>query len=259
VKLPLYQLDAFASARFRGNPAAVCPLSQWLDEATMQAIAAENNLSETAFFVAADGGYHIRWFTPVQEVDLCGHATLASARVIFDRLAPELEEVRFTSRSGELRVDRDGDLLALDFPAWPASPGPIPEGFEAAMGRAPREVLRARNLLAVYGSEDEVRGLAPDFERLKRLDAFGVIATAPGSDADYVSRYFAPGAGVPEDPATGSSHCTLIPYWAARLGRNRLRARQVSARGGEFSCELRGDRVRIAGRVVPYLEGTIEV
>jgi predicted PhzF superfamily epimerase YddE/YHI9 len=259
MKLPLYQLDAFAADRFRGNPAAVCPLEEWLDDATLQAIAAENNLAETAFFVGRDGSYHIRWFTPTTEMPLCGHATLASARVIFDRLAPARGEVQFQSRSGELRVARDGELLALDFPALPGTPCSVPDGFAAAMSLAPRELLCARNLLAVYGSEEEVRGLKPDFDAEKRLDAIGVIATAPGSDVDYVSRYFAPGAGVPEDPATGSAQCTLVPYWAARLGRTRLRSRQVSARVGEFSCELRGDRVKIAGRVVPYLEGTIEV
>jgi predicted PhzF superfamily epimerase YddE/YHI9 len=259
MKLPLYQLDAFASARFRGNPAAVCPLPGWIDEAAMQAIAAENNLAETAFLVGENGRYQIRWFTPVKEVALCGHATLASARVIFDRLSPGLEEVRFDSQSGELRVTRAGELLALDFPSLPGTRCEPPEGMVAALGREPREVLRARNLMAVYASEDEVRGLRPDFDGIANLDAFGVIVTAPGRDVDFVSRYFAPGAGVPEDPATGSAHCTLVPYWAARLGRAKLKGLQVSTRVGEFFCEHLGERVKIAGRVFPYLEGTIEV
>ena len=259
MRLPLYQVDAFTGRVFAGNPAAVCPLERWLDEATMQAIAAENNLSETAFFVRAEGGYDIRWFTPLQEMDLCGHATLASGFVVFHHLDPAARAVTFRSRSGPLEVTRDGERLGLDFPARPPSACPRPAAIDQALGLPPREVLRARDYLSVFESEAEVRALAPRMEQVAALDALGVIVTAPGRDADFVSRFFAPRAGVPEDPVTGSAHCTLIPYWAARLGRKKLHALQVSRRGGELWCEDRGERVLIAGRAVRYLEGAIEV
>ena len=225
----------------------------------MQAIAAENNLSETAFFVRNRDGYDLRWFTPVSEIDLCGHATLASAFIIFEKLDRSAREVTFNSRSGPLMVHRDGELLALDFPARPAARiEPMPE-LEAALGATPRETWRARDVMAVFGAEAEVRSLAPHMEKLKRLDLHAVIATAPGRDSDFVSRFFAPSVGVPEDPVTGSAHCTLIPYWAQRLERNRMHARQISPRGGELFCEHRGDRVSIAGRGVLFLEGTIRI
>ncbi len=259
MKLPIYQVDAFASRVFTGNPAAVCPLEKWLEDATLQAIALENNLSETAFLVREGEGYRIRWFTPAVEVDLCGHATLASAHVVFQTLEPARRAVTFASRSGPLSVTREGELLRLDFPSRPPAPCEAPAGFVEALGRPPREVLRARDLLAVYETEAEVRSLAPDFAMLHRIGAFGHIVTAKGSNCDFVSRFFAPNSGVPEDPATGSSHCTLTPFWAKRLGKARLHARQVSSRGGELFCEDRGDRVWIAGRAVKYLEGTIEV
>jgi PhzF family phenazine biosynthesis protein len=264
MKLPIYQIDAFASAVFRGNPAAVCPLERWLPEQTMQSIAAENNVAETAFFVPRNGGaaheieYDIRWFSPEVEIDLCGHATLASGLVVFTRIGPGRESVTFHSKSGPLTVHRAGELLALDFPARPPERCEA-DGVAEALGAAPRETWRSRDLMAVYDSEEAVRGLTPSFDRLRALDVFGVIATAPGREVDFVSRFFAPRQGVPEDPATGSSHCTLVPYWSRRLGRKTLRARQLSARVGDFSCEDRGERVRIAGRAVPYLEGTIEV
>jgi PhzF family phenazine biosynthesis protein len=262
MRLPLYQIDAFVTGEpFSGNPAAVCPLDSWLPDELMQAIAAENNLSETAFFVPEGEGYALRWFTPATEVDLCGHATLASAYVIFSFLAPSLQAVRFrTEKAGTLAVSRDGELLALDFPARPPEPCAAPEGLAAALGRAPKAVLAARDYLAVYGDPEDVAALAPDFSAIARLDRFAVIATAPGSGGvDFVSRFFAPARGVDEDPATGSAHCTLIPYWAERLGKSRLLARQVSRRGGILHCELLADRVAIAGRAVLYLEGTIEV
>jgi len=259
MRIPIYQLDAFSERPFSGNPAAVCPLERWLEEATLQSIAAENNLSETAFLVGGSGRYEIRWFTPTSEVDLCGHATLASARVVFDRLEAGRSEVSFASASGPLLVQRDGDRLALDFPSRPASPCPEPAGLTEALGRAPREVLQARDTMAVFASEEDVRSLAPDMERLGRLDTFGVIVTAPGLSVDFVSRFFAPRKGVPEDPVTGSAHCSLIPFWAERLGKTRLLARQISPRGGTLHCELRGDRVTIAGAVATYLEGTIEI
>ena len=259
MRIPIYKLDAFTSRVFHGNPAAVCPLALWLPDETLQQIAAENNLSETAFFVEAKGGYEIRWFTPKQEVDLCGHATLASAHVILNFVKPGLSSVKFSSKSGTLRVARTGDLLALDFPTRAPKACPPPHGLVEALGAAPEKTYLSRDVIAVYESEDAVRRLAPDFPKLAEVNAFAIVVTAPGNEADFVSRFFAPRLGVDEDHATGSSHCTLIPYWAKRLGKKRLRALQLSARGGELFCDLRGERVQIAGRTVLYLEGTIEV
>jgi PhzF family phenazine biosynthesis protein len=259
MKIPIYQIDAFTSRVFGGNPAAVCPLESWLDDATLQAIAAENNLSETAFFVGRDGKYDIRWMTPVAEVDLCGHATLASGWVVFNRLETGCDEVEFGSRSGPLKVVREGDLLALDFPARPPEPVGDTRAVGEALGRPPRQLLAARDYLALYDTEEEVRALRPDMARVSALDRHAVIASAPGQSCDFVSRFFAPAWGVAEDPATGSSHCTLVPYWAPRLGKDRLTARQVSSRGGELFCELRGARVSIAGRAALFLEGRIEI
>lgn len=262
MRLPLFQLDAFTERVFTGNPAAVCPLERWLDDGLLQAIAAENNLSETAFLVRHGDGsaWHIRWFTPAVEVDLCGHATLAAAAVVLETLDPGSEQVRFHSRSGPLDVARRGPLLELDFPARPPQrlAAGLP-GLAEALGLAPLEVWQARDVMALLADEEQVRSLRPDLARLAALPTFAVIVTAPGREADFVSRFFAPAKGVPEDPVTGSSHCTLVPYWAERLGRTRLRARQLSARGGELLCELRGDRVALAGRVARYLEGFIEV
>ena len=259
MRIPLYQVDAFAGRVFAGNPAAVCPLERWLDEATLQAIAAENNLSETAFFTRAGDGYDLRWFTPMQEIDLCGHATLASAFVVFHHLDPAARAVTFRSKSGPLIVTREGDLLSMEFPARPPAACERPATIEQALGSSPREVLRARDYLAVFESEEQVLALEPRMELVGALDALGVIATAPGRASDFVSRFFAPRAGVPEDPVTGSAHCTLIPYWSQRLGVKQLHALQVSRRGGELWCEDRGERVVMAGRAVRYLEGTIEV
>jgi PhzF family phenazine biosynthesis protein len=259
MKLPIYQIDAFANEVFRGNPAAVCPLEQWLDDSRLQAIAAENNLAETAYLVTQGDAYGLRWFTPQQEVDLCGHATLASAYVIFHCLKSEMNSITFNSQSGPLYVTREGDLLCMDFPARAPVACSVSETLAGALGKPPRETLCSRDYLAIYDSEDEVRALQPNFEALKTLDRLGVIVTAPGRTADFVSRFFAPGAGIPEDPVTGSAHCTLAPYWARRLDKRKLRAFQVSARGGEIFCELRGNRVLIAGRCVKYMEGTIYV
>ena len=259
MKLHCFFIDAFSDRPFHGNPAGVCPLERWLPDATLQAIAAENNLAETAFFVPRGEAFDLRWFSPTVEVDLCGHATLASAFVLGRILGDARERLTFHSKGGVLHVTRDGDWLALDFPARAPEPCAIPEALIRGLGATPREVLRARDYLAAFGSEHEVRALAPDFAALATLDAFGVIVTAPGETADFVSRFFAPRVGINEDPATGSSHCTLIPYWAKRLGKRRLDALQVSARGGEFRCEDRGDRVSIGGRAVRYLEGAIEV
>ncbi len=259
MRLPLYQVDAFTSRVFGGNPAAVCPLEAWLPDDTLQGIALENNLSETAFFVKEPSGWRVRWFTPTQEVDLCGHATLGAAYVLVHHVQPGLERVEFASRSGPLVVTREGDWLALDFPSRPPQPCALPAGLAEALGATPRQTLASRDLVAVFDSEAEVRALAPDMAKLSTVEFFAVTATAPGRDADFVSRFFAPRAGVPEDPVTGSAHCSLIPYWAQRLGKTSLFARQVSARGGELRCELKGERVKIAGRGVLYLEGHITV
>lgn len=255
----IFQIDAFTDRLFAGNPAAICPLQTWLPDATMQAIAAENNLAETAFFVPTDDGYDLRWFTPTVEVDLCGHATLASAYLIFNRLEPGLQEVSFSTRSGTLSVTHDGDVLVMDFPSLPAEAVDSPEALAAGLGATPVEVRRATNYLAVFDTEADVAALVPDMARLATLHPYGVIATAPGKSVDFVSRYFAPAHGVPEDPVTGSAHCTLTPYWANRLGKVTLKGRQISARGGEVICEDRGDRVTIGGRAVLYLEGSITV
>ena len=273
MRLPIYQVDAFTGEVFAGNPAAVCPLERWLDERLMRSIAAENNLSETAFFVPAPGGttgargyesapgrdHEIRWFTPTSEIDLCGHATLASAFVIFNWLDPTRTSVVFHSKSGPLVVRRGGDLLAMEFPSRPPSACKSPDGLLEALGAVPRETLMSRDLLAVYGSEEEVLALRPDFARVRALGFHAVCVTAPGRECDFVSRFFAPMVGVPEDPVTGSAHCMLVPFWSRRLGKRTLHARQVSARGGELFCEDLDERVILAGHAAPYLEGTIEV
>jgi PhzF family phenazine biosynthesis protein len=260
VQLPLFQVDAFTSRLFAGNPAAVVPLDRWLPEDVMQAIALENNLSETAFTVPAGEAFELRWFTPTVEVDLCGHATLAAAWVLLEEQLAAGDEVRFTTRrSGPLVVRRDGQRLALDFPAAPPEPAACTSVLVEALGARPREVHQGQYLLAVFDGEREIRALRPDQAALAALDALAVSVTASGDEVDFVSRLFAPRAGVPEDPVTGSAHCTLVPYWSARLGRSVLVAHQVSARGGELFCEDRGERVIIAGSVTPYLRGTITI
>jgi PhzF family phenazine biosynthesis protein len=259
MKLPIYLVDAFTNRRFRGNPAAVVVMDEWLPDEVLQAIAAENNLSETAYVIPKGGDCPLRWFTPAIEVDLCGHATLATAHVLLRDYFSAQAEIAFSTRSGRLSVERTGDILTMEFPSRPAMPIEVDGALTAALGATPREALRSRDLLAVFDSEAEVRALRPDFARLAALDAFAVIASAPGIDADFVSRFFAPKAGIPEDPVTGSAHCTLIPYWAARLGKQHLMAKQVSARGGELRCELRGDRVKIGGAAVEYMRGEISI
>ena len=259
MKYEIYQVDAFTSHPFAGNPAAVVPLKEWLPDATMLAIAAENNLAETAYFVGGDGNYELRWFTPEVEVDLCGHATLASAHVLYDVLKTESGPIRFKTKSGELVVTCKDDLYVLDFPSRPPVETEVPAGLIEALGGKPEKILKSRDYFAVYPSQADVAALNPDFRALAALDVFAVIATAKGEDADFVSRFFAPGAGIDEDPVTGSAHCTLIPYWAEQLGKNQLFARQISKRGGELFCELIGDRVHIAGRAVLYLKGEIYV
>jgi PhzF family phenazine biosynthesis protein len=262
MKLRIFQVDAFASRPFAGNPAAVVPLDRWLDDATLLAIAAENNMAATAFVLGGHADYPIRWMTPTAEVELCGHATLAAGFVVMQDLEPGRREVCFQSRSGPLRVTRSGERLALDFPARPAqeAEGDRADVAAALGGPAPAAVLRAtRDYLVVFESEAQVRELRPDLAKLAALPLLGLIATAPGSDSDFVSRFFAPAVGIDEDPATGSAHCTLVPYWSKRLGRKSFFARQVSKRGGELWCEDRGDRVEIAGHAVKFLEGEIEL
>jgi PhzF family phenazine biosynthesis protein len=259
MEIPLYQVDAFTDRVFAGNPAAVCPLEQWLDDELLQNIAAENNLSETAFFVPEFEGYRLRWFTPACEVDLCGHATLASAFVLMNVLGSEQNEVRFQSRSGELRVSRDGDMYSLDFPSRaPQRVKPTPS-LIAGLGVEPDEVWRARDYMAVFATEQHVRALTPDMAKLAACDTFAIIATAPGRTTDFVSRFFAPNRGVPEDPVTGSAHCTLVPYWSQRLGKTSLHACQVSKRGGQLWCEDQGARVKISGRAVLFSSGKIQL
>jgi predicted PhzF superfamily epimerase YddE/YHI9 len=259
MKVPIYVIDAFAEHRFAGNPAAVCAFEEWPATEVLQNIAFENNLANTAFFVPRDGSFDLRWFTPTAEDDLCGHATLATAFAICHFRNHRDPIIHFKTQSGPLSVERQGELLVLDFPARPPTPRPAPKELAEGLGGVPREVLFFRDYLAVFDSEDVVAAIQPDFEILRRVECWGVIATAAAREVDFVSRFFAPRAGVPEDPVTGSTHCALAPYWGKRLGKTKLHARQISARGGELFCELRGDRVRIAGKAVPYLEGFIHI
>jgi PhzF family phenazine biosynthesis protein len=257
--IPIYQADAFTNQLFGGNPAAICPLTEWLPDELMQKIAVENNLAETAFFVKTANGYKLRWFTPEYEIDLCGHATLASAHILFTELGYTGDTIHFeTVKSGTLTVQRDGDKYTMDFPSRPPIPIEEPNGLvEALGGIQPKAILRSRDFFVVYDSELEVRELAPDFFALSKMDTVGIIVTAPGDNVDFVSRFFAPGAGIPEDPVTGSAHCNLIPYWAKELGKDQLHAYQISARKGELWCELQGDRVLMSGNAVTYLKGEI--
>ncbi|MBI3884263.1 MAG: PhzF family phenazine biosynthesis protein [Opitutae bacterium] len=265
MKFPLYWVDAFTPKVFAGNPAGVVPLAAWPADAVMQQIAFENGLAETAFFVRTGAArLHLRWFTPELEMDLCGHATLASAFVVFTQLGQAGERIVFDSLSGPLTVTRRGALFELDFPSRPAAPlapAQIPPPLRPGLGGpAPQWIGKARDYLCVYATADEVRALRPDFSLLNQIDVIGIIATAPGDGGvDFVSRFFCPNCAVPEDPVTGSAHCTLIPHWAERLGKTTLHARQISARGGELFCELAGDRVKIAGHAVLYLRGEIEL
>ena len=261
MKIPMWQVDAFATKVFAGNPAAVCELESWLDDRVLQNIAAENNLSETAFLVRNATGFDLRWFTPTTEVELCGHATLAAAKVLFDRRGWPEPEIRFqTRRRGVLTVARQGGLFEMDFPALPARPVATPPGLAAALGAEPRQVLASTDdWLAVLDDEAAVRNLKPDLAAVKKFNCRCVVPTARGDAVDFVSRAFAPRYGILEDPVTGSAHCALAPYWAGVLGKDDLRAFQVSARGGEVRCRVAGDRVKLAGQAVVYLEGTISV
>lgn len=261
MKLDIYQVDAFAEKVFCGNPAAVVPLENWPEDALMQSIALEKNLSETAFFVKTEEGYHLRWFTPEYEIDLCGHATLASAYIIKNFLEPHVAEIRFTTqKAGVLLASAHEGLYTLDFPARPPQPAAAPPQLLKSLGLPLAvEVLRSRDYFVVLPDEEAVRDVEPDLTLMKELDTIGVIVTARGREADAVSRCFYPGLGIPEDPVTGSAHCNIVPYWSEKLGRSKLRCLQLSARGGELFCELRGDRVLMSGKCVLFMQGTIEV
>lgn len=261
MRIPLYQVDAFTSQVFAGNPAAVCLLDRWVDDSILQAVAAENNLSETAFLVRNAKGFDLRWFTPATEVALCGHATLASAFVLFSYQKWPEEHIRFqTRKSGELMATRRDDLLEMNFPARPAYAQAPPAGLNEALRVTPEAVLgSAEDLLVVLDSERTVKAAQPDFFALERVACRGTIITARGDRSDFVSRFFAPRVGIPEDPVTGSAHCVLVPYWAGVLRKNNLHAFQVSKRGGELFCKQAGERVKISGRAVLYMEGTITI
>ncbi len=261
MNLPIYWIDAFTEKVFGGNPAAVVPLESWLDDALLQRIANENGLSETAFFVrTGPARAELRWFTPAVEVDLCGHATLATAHVLFQELGQVQSPFVFDTKSGPLSVTRRGTRIELDFPSRPAAAAEPPEGLLRGLRLRPSEVLRSERMwLCVYATADDVVALAPDFGALATVVPGRIIPTAPGEDCDFVSRFFAPDAGIAEDPVTGSAHCTLVPYWAKRLGKASFHARQVSKRGGELWCELVGDRVRMAGSGALYLKGQVTV
>lgn len=261
MKLPIYQVDAFTDRPFAGNPAAIVPLDSWLPDELMLSIAVENNLAETAFFVRSGDKFHIRWFTPAAEVPLCGHATLASSYVIFNELGFEAEEIVFTTEKvGELRVTREGDKLVLDFPAYEMS-DVEPVGRLTTAEFPPTRYLESQGnmLFLVLDSQETVAQLQPDFAKINELPYQEIIVTAKGEDCDFASRMFAPKLGIPEDPVTGAIHCSLVPFWAAQLGKTELLARQVSPRGGELHCRLEGDRVKIAGNAVLFLKGEIYV
>jgi PhzF family phenazine biosynthesis protein len=260
MKIPMFQVDAFTRKVFGGNPAAVCVLDTWLDDEILRSIAAENNLPETAFIVKGEEFYELRWFTPKVEMDLCGHATLASAFVIFSFIEKGLSSVAFNTASGVLKVERYGDTLSMDFPARKPVKTGMRDILAEALGIRPKETYKSRDLMAVFDNESQIRRMSPDFEKLGQIrDCFAVIVSAPGDYADFVSRFFAPNAGIPEDPVTGSAHCTLIPFWAERLGKSKLHALQLSPRGGELHCEDMGERVKISGNAVLFSKGEIHL
>lgn len=259
MNLSIYQVDAFAESVFKGNPAAVIPLEHWLEESIMQQIAMENNLSETVFFVKNEEGYHIRWFTPEYEIDLCGHATLAASYIIKNFIEPPIKEIRFTTqKAGPLKTYCNEGAYTLDFPARMPQACEAPEKLLLSLGVSTAvEVLKSRDFFVVLPNEEAVRNLQPDYSLMKELDTIGVIATAKGQSADVVSRCFYPGAGIQEDPVTGSAHCNIVPYWSEKLNTTKLNCSQLSPRGGELSCELNGDRVLLSGKCVLFMEGKI--
>lgn len=255
--IPYFEVFAFTRRMFAGNPAGVCLLEEWLPNEQLQAIAAQNGLPETAFMIERPEFFDLRWMTPTVEVELCGHATLAAAHVLFRHLGRTGDVICFQTQSGELNVDREGNRLVLDFPSRPAKETGLSKALADSLGAQPEQILQGRDYVAVFASQQEVAAIEPDLGPLAKLDAQGVVITAPGEDCDFVSRYFAPAAGIPEDPVTGSTHCTLIPYWSQRLGKKKLFARQISPRGGELFCEDRGERVGIGGEALTYVEGKI--
>lgn len=259
MKISYFQVDAFTERPFSGNPAGVCLLDRWLPDGVLQQIAAENNLSETAFLVGSGASWELRWFTPKTEVDLCGHATLAAAFVIFSELRHTGAALDFKTTSGSLGATFADGVVMMDFPSRPGEPCAAPAGLIGGLGHIPREVRKSRDFLALLGSEEDVASLSPDLLQLATLDCLGIIATAQGGDVDFVSRFFAPGIGIAEDPVTGSAHCTLIPYWAEKLGKQKLTARQLSPRGGTLHCELRGERVGIGGRAALYSRAELQI
>lgn len=263
MKIKLYQIDAFAGQLFEGNPAAVCPLQEWLPDGVMQNMAMENNLAETAFFVEENEGFRLRWFTPLTEVDLCGHATLASAHLLFEHLGYNQPEISFFTRSGTLKVEKENDWYKMRLPAKPfPKEAPPLELYHALGGEIADEVYKSDDFMWVFDKEDKIRKMKPDFTALSKIKTRGVIVTAPADDenVDFVSRFFAPAVGVNEDPVTGSAHTMLVPYWAQRLGKKQLAARQISKRGGLLKCELLHDKyVMIAGQARTYMEGVIEL
>lgn len=261
MKLAIYQVDAFAEKVFTGNPAAVIPLENWIDEKLMQQIAMENNLSETVYFVKTNEGYHLRWFTPEYEIDLCGHATLASAFIIKNFLEPHVAEINFTTqKAGILKASAKKGMYTLDFPSRMPKACKVPDQLLKSVGiSAFVEVLKSRDYFVVLPNEEAVKNAQPDYTLMKELDAIGVIVTAKGKDGDIVSRCFYPGAGIPEDPVTGSAHCNIVPYWAEKLGKTKLSCKQLSFRGGVLQCQLQGDRVLMSGQCVLYLTGEIQV
>lgn len=260
LRIPYYQINAFSSRPFGGNPAGVCLLDEWLPVTVMQQIAKENNLAETAFVLKHPTGvmHGLRWFTPTIEMDLCGHATLATAFVMFTELGYAGDCISFDTKSGILKAAKRGDIVELDFPSRPAATCAIPDALVRGFGNTPDSVLKARDYMAVFRTEEDVATLKPDLAELSKLDCLGIIATAPGRDCDFVSRFFAPRAGIPEDPVTGSSHTTLIPYWSARLGKIEMFARQISERGGELHVRDCGNRVAMGGNCTVYLRGELE-
>jgi len=256
----IFQVDAFTDHVFGGNPAAVCPLKEWLNEKTMQKIAEENNLSETAFFVPKDDYFEIRWFTPKVEINLAGHPTLATAWVIFNELNYSKDKIKFISPlSGELIIKKKDDLIIMDFPSNKAKSIPEPDFLVEALGIKPKEILMSRDLLVVYKNQSEIENINANFGLLEKIDTFGIIITAPGDNCDFVSRFFAPRAGINEDPVTGSAHTTLIPYWAEKLNKNELSAIQLSERIGKLDCSNLGDRVKIAGKAKLFMKGEIYI
>ncbi|MCZ6862795.1 MAG: PhzF family phenazine biosynthesis protein [Alphaproteobacteria bacterium] len=260
MKLDMFIIDAFAVRTLTGNPAAVCPLDAWIDDDTMQAIAEEMNLSETVFFVPNGDEFEIRWFTPTREVDMIGHATLAAGYLILDRIRPDLQHVKFVNPTGDMVVSWDGNSLVIDMPALVPQPIPPITALASALGQVPREVLASKHYLCVFENEDIVVGLEPDFAALAKLDLPAVIVTAPGStEFDFVSRFFAPANGVPEDSVSGVAHCCLTPFWSERLGITNMKARQLSSRGGVIHCEFDKDRVRLTGSAITFLEGQISI